>query len=85
MSAIGKEPTHFSTPWLDALDAHRRRHGTLRGRRQRDGHPHDGTLVVRHAPPIVRACFEQCCEWTKLAGSQTVSDLSGQFDEVDNY
>ena len=33
----------------------------------------------------VRACFEQCCAWTQKAGSQTVSDLSGSFDEVDDY
>ena len=33
----------------------------------------------------VRACFEQCCAWSKQAGSQVVSDLSGTFDEVDDY
>ena len=33
----------------------------------------------------VRACFEQCCSWTKQAGSQTVTDLAGTFDEVDDY
>ena len=33
----------------------------------------------------VRACFEQCCEWTQKAGSTEVSDLSGEFDEVDTY
>jgi hypothetical protein len=33
----------------------------------------------------VRACFEQCCDWTKKAGSAEVSDLSGEFDEVDDY
>ena len=33
----------------------------------------------------VRACFEQCCAWTKRAGSQVVSDLAGTFDEVDDY
>ena len=33
----------------------------------------------------VRACFEQCCEWTRKAGSTEVSDLSGEFDEVDSY
>lgn len=33
----------------------------------------------------VRACFEQCCEWTAAAGSAQVSDLSGEFDEVDDY
>lgn len=33
----------------------------------------------------VRACFEQCCSWTKQAGSQVVSDLAGTFEEVDDY
>ena len=33
----------------------------------------------------VRACFEQCCDWTRKAGSTTVSDLAGEFDEVDYY
>ena len=33
----------------------------------------------------VRACFEQCVDWTRRAGSAQVSDLSGTFDEVDYY
>ena len=33
----------------------------------------------------VRACYEQCINWTKRAGSATVSDLAGDFDEVDYY
>ena len=33
----------------------------------------------------VRACFEQCVSWTRRAGSADVSDLSGAFDEVDDY
>ena len=33
----------------------------------------------------VRACFEQCCDWTRRAGSTQVSDLAGAFDEVDYY
>ena len=33
----------------------------------------------------VRACFEDCCEWTRRAGSTQVSDLSGHYDEVDDY
>ena len=33
----------------------------------------------------VRACFEQCCEWSAKAGSTTVSELAGEFDEVDDY
>ena len=33
----------------------------------------------------VRACFEQCVDWTRRAGSAKVSDLAGTFDEVDFY
>ena len=34
----------------------------------------------------VRACFEQCCEWTRRAGPTKVTDLAGMtFDEVDDY
>ena len=33
----------------------------------------------------VRACFEQCVDWTRMAGSTQVSDLAGTFDEVDFY
>ena len=33
----------------------------------------------------VRACYEQCCEWSKRAGSVEVSDLAEDFDEVDHY
>ena len=32
----------------------------------------------------VRACFEQCCAWTKAAGSAKVSDIAGaDFAEAD--
>ena len=33
----------------------------------------------------VRACFERCVEWTKLAGSASVTDVAQDFDEVDDY
>ena len=34
----------------------------------------------------VRACFEQCCEWTRRAGSATVTTVAGgDFTEVDDY
>ena len=33
----------------------------------------------------VRACFEQTLLWSRKAGSAEVSDLAGQFDEVDYY
>ena len=32
----------------------------------------------------VRACFEQCCDWTRKAGSQLVNRVP-QFTEVDDY
>ena len=32
----------------------------------------------------VRACFEQCCEWTRKAGSQMVTCVP-DFVEVDDY
>ena len=33
----------------------------------------------------VRACFEQCVDWTRRAGSTGFSDLAGTFDEVYYY
>ena len=34
----------------------------------------------------VRACFEQCCAWTRKAGSATVSEVANRdFTEVDDY
>ena len=33
----------------------------------------------------VRACFESTLKWSRLAGSAQVSDLAGEFDEVDFY
>jgi hypothetical protein len=33
----------------------------------------------------VRACFERCVEWTKHAGSTSVTDVAQEFDEVDDY
>ena len=33
----------------------------------------------------VRACYEQCIEWTRRAGSTRVSDIKAEFDEVDSY
>ena len=33
----------------------------------------------------VRACFETTLKWSRLAGSTKVSDLAGEFDEVDYY
>ena len=33
----------------------------------------------------VRACFERCCEWSRRAGSTTVTDVARVIDEVDFY
>jgi hypothetical protein len=33
----------------------------------------------------VHACFEDCCSWTRKAGSTRASEVSGTFDEVDDY
>ena len=33
----------------------------------------------------VRACFEATQEWTVKAGTQDVTDIAGEFDEVDSY
>ena len=32
----------------------------------------------------VQACFEQCCDWTRKAGSQLVNCVP-DFTEVDDY
>ena len=33
----------------------------------------------------VRACYEASMSWTKRAGSTAVTDLAGEFEEVDDY
>jgi integrase len=33
----------------------------------------------------VRACFEKTLKWSRLAGSTKVTDVAGEFDEVDFY
>jgi hypothetical protein len=35
----------------------------------------------------VRACFQDCCDWTRRAGSQSYDDVEGgvAFDEVEDY
>ena len=33
----------------------------------------------------VRACFEQCLEWTRKAGSAKHTAVAVEFDEVDDY
>ena len=81
MEAIGEDPAHFGTHSLriggaTALFAAGANETVIRtmGRWSSD--------LYRL---YTRACFEQCQEWTKRAGSTIVSDLAGQFDEVDEY
>ena len=33
----------------------------------------------------VHACHEQCCNWSAKAGSARMSQVSVDFDEVDDY
>jgi hypothetical protein len=81
MAVIGEEPSHFGThsyriggaTALFAAGANETVIRTL-GRWSSDLHR-----------LYVRACFEQCQQWTSRAGSATVSDLAGSFDEVDFY
>lgn len=74
--------------WVGAIEglrmggrkaSHRRRDGALRGGRQRD------RTVIRTMGCWSSECFEDCCEWTRRARSQQVSDVAGEFDEVDYY
>ena len=81
MMAIGEEPSQFGTHSLriggaTALFAAGANETVIRtmGRWSSDLHR-----------LYVRACFEQCCEWTRKAGSTQVSDVAGEFDEVDSY
>ena len=81
MAAVGEDPSQFSTHsyrigGATALYAAGANETVIRtmGRWSSDMHR-----------LYVRACFEQCVDWTKKAGSTTVSDLCGSFDEVDYY
>ena len=45
-----------------------------------------GGATALFAAGAVRACFEQCCSWTRRAGSTSASAVAGtEFDEVDDY
>ena len=33
----------------------------------------------------VRACYDQCLDWTRRAGSTVTRDVAADFDEVDDY
>ena len=81
MAAVGEDPTQFGTHsyrigGATALFAAGANETVIRtmGRWSSDIHR-----------LYVRACFEDCCEWTRRAGSQQVSDVAGVFDEVDYY
>ena len=82
MESVGENPEHFSTHSLriggaTALFAAGANETIIRtmGRWSSD--------IYRL---YTRACFEQCCEWTRKAGSQSFSDMSGlAYDEVDDY
>ena len=82
MESVGENPEHFSTHSLriggaTALFAAGANETIIRtmGRWSSD--------IYRL---YTRACFEQCCEWTRKAGSQSFSDMSGlTYDEVDDY
>ena len=81
VAAIGEEPSQFGThsyriAGATALFAAGANETVIRtmGRWSSDMHR-----------LYVRACFEDCCEWTRRAGSQNVSDVSGEYDEVDYY
>ena len=81
MAAVGEDPSQFSTHsyrigGATALFAAGANETVIRtmGRWSSDMHR-----------LYVRACFEQCVDWTKKAGSTKVSDLCGTFDEVDFY
>ena len=81
MSSVGQEPTHFGLHSLRIGGA--------------------TALFAAGADPIVirtmgrwssdcyrlyvRACFEATQEWTVKAGTQDVTDVAGEFDEVDSY
>ena len=81
MAAIGEDPTQFGTHSMriggaTALFTAGANETVIRtmGRWSSDLHR-----------LYVRACFEQCVDWTRKAGSTQVTDLAGEFDEVDNY
>ena len=54
-------------------------------------HGKHGTTAVRakvldtRIVSRVSACFEQCCDWTRKAGSQCVTAVTAEFTEVDDY
>ena len=81
MAAVGENPDHFGTHSLriggaTALFAGGASETVIRtmGRWSSDLHR-----------LYVRACFEQCCDWTRRAGSTAFNDMANHFEEVDYY
>ena len=81
MAAVGENPDHFGTHSLriggaTALFAGGASETVIRtmGRWSSDLHR-----------LYVRACFEQCCDWTRRAGSTAFDDMANHFEEVDFY
>ena len=81
MASIGEDPAQFGTPsyrigGATALFAAGADATVIRtmGRWSLDLHR-----------LYVRACFEQTLLWSRGSGSAEVSDLAGQFDEVNFY
>jgi hypothetical protein len=81
MASIGENPEHFGT--------HSLRIGGATALFAQGADPTVIRTMGRWSSDIyrlyVRACFERCCEWTKRAGSVTVTDVVVEFDEVDHY
>ena len=81
MASVGEDPTLYSTHSLriggaSALFAQGANETVIRtmGRWSSDIHR-----------LYVRACFEQCLEWTRKAGSAKHTAVAVEFDEVDDY
>ena len=81
MASVGDNPEHFGTHSLriggaTALFAGGASETVIRtmGRWSSDLHR-----------LYVRACFEQCCDWTRKAGSTPFDDMANSFEEVDFY
>ena len=81
MRAIGENPTDFGT--------HSYRIGGATALFAQGADPTVIRTMGRWSSDIhqlyVRACYERCCEWSRLAGSAVVTDVVVDFDEVDAY
>ena len=81
MAAVNENPDHFGT--------HSMRIGGATALFARGADPTVIRTMGRWSSDIyhlyVRACFERCCEWTRMAGSVVVTDVVTEFDEVEAY